>query len=163
MTTFEENMKAALRAYNVAETQAELAQEALENATSIQQELARVSDIADKKRHLAWLAHQSAVAEQKRAHILHREQVKAMFAPDQDSDTPPADTAPPRQTLEELHAAYDAAFNAWTADGKETHYAAHHPATTRSVMKHFVNATAALYARLAETSDRGPRDKKGCV
>ena len=59
-----------------------------------------------------------------------------MFAPDQDSDTPPADTAPPRQTLEELHAAYDAAFNAWTADGKETHYAAHHPATTRSVMKH---------------------------
>jgi hypothetical protein len=148
MTTFEENMKAALRAYNVAETQAELAQESLENATTIQQELARVSDIADKKRHLAWLAHQSAVAEQKRAHILHREQVKAMFALDQDSDTPPADTAPPRPTLEELHAAYYATLNAWTANAsKEMYYDAHH------------NATVALRARLAETSDRGRRSK----
>tara|TARA_R110000822_G_scaffold274744_1_gene397032 strand:- start:1378 stop:1824 length:447 start_codon:yes stop_codon:yes gene_type:complete len=110
MKTFEEHMHAALRAYHKAETHAELAQEAMNNANIVQQELARASDIADKKRELAWQGYETAVADQKRAHVLHKaEQFKALKELRAE-----VDAAIPRPTTEELSIAYDMTLDAWT-------------------------------------------------
>ena len=110
MTTFEEHMRAALSAYHKAETHAELAQEAMENANLICARSTIASDIADKKRELAWQVYETAVADQKRAHVLHKaEQFKALKELRAE-----VDAATPRPTTEELSVAYDMTLNAWT-------------------------------------------------
>ena len=110
MTTFEEHMHAALRAYHKAETHAELAQEAMNNANLICARITIASDIADKKRELAWQVYETAVADQKRAHVLHKaEQFKALKELRAE-----VDAVSPRPTIEELSVAYDMTLDAWT-------------------------------------------------